>query len=135
MSYVVSIRRSDGSSIAPPEIEALVAADSELRKLTLCLRPVILMLLIAWRSADQSATATFLLSEGGLHSTTTPSNAVLRKLQQMSRLLGARLIGEDGDDITDIEITGVEPSAAFSWGCLVVVGSAVLLAIWWWLRG
>ncbi len=130
----MSIRRSDGSSIAPPEIEALVAADSELR-----IEPLPATgdseLLIAWRSADQSATATFLLSEGGLHSTTTPSNAVLRKLQQMSRLLGARLIGEDGDDITDIEITGVEPSAAFSWGCLVVVGSAVLLAIWWWLRG
>ena len=133
MSYVVSIRRSDGSAIAAPEIEALVASDSELR-----MEPLPATgdpeLWIAWRSTDDSSTATFLLSEGGIHSTTTPSNAVLRKLQQMSRLLGARLIGEDGEDLTDIEITGVEPSAAFGWGCLVVVGF-VLLAIGWWLRG
>ncbi len=32
-------------------------------------------------------------------------------------------------------LPALSPSAAFSWGCLVVVGSAVLLAIWWWLRG
>ena len=133
MSYIVSVQRSDGSSITVREIEKLVASDPELQ-IESGHSAAPQELLVSWRSHSESSAARFALIDGSLQSTTTPSEAAIGKLQQISRALGARLVGEEGEDMTDIDVTSVEPARAVGWGCLVLI-SLVLLAAWWWFRG
>lgn len=88
-------------------------------------------LLIQWRPESDSERVGFLFSAGSIDTTTTPSNATLRRAQLMAAELGARVFGEEGEDITEADVPKAEVSTKGACGCLLAVLGLGALAVWW----
>ncbi|NIL93572.1 MAG: hypothetical protein GTO71_03815 [Woeseiaceae bacterium] len=73
----------------------------------------------------------FVLSGGSLD-ITSPSDAALEAAQEMAKVLGGRVIGEEGEDLSNVSASGGLGTVS---GCGPLLGSilliAVLLAIFW----
>lgn len=129
MSYVVSVQR-DEVDIDPDEIAALAARDPEL---TWHLdEQVPDSGVLEWRPSGDPAPRTFGWEDGRIYTPTTPSHAELRKLGEIAAMLGASLIGEEGERIEASDIPDGEPELP-RLGCLVApaVVVAILAAIYW----
>ncbi|KAB2966515.1 MAG: hypothetical protein F9K18_05515 [Thermoanaerobaculia bacterium] len=129
MSYIVSIRRPPENPISESEIRALVDRDP-----TLSLDPnasVSGELLIQWRAEPGSESVGFLFSGGSIDTTTTPSNAALRRMQLLAAALGARVFGEEGEDMTEADVPDAEVGAKGAFGCLLAALGLGALAAWW----
>ena len=135
MSYVVSIRRSEDSPITRDELRATVRDDPTFREATtvsgMILEPSVLDL--EWRLGESDRPIGFCLCAGEV-TVTTPSNEALRKMQELARALGARIIGEEGEDLTSVQVPEHQPEG-FGRGGLVVFLLVAALALYWLLAG
>ncbi len=124
MSYVVSIVRD--KPIDPAEVEALAASSP-----TFELEDEDGICILHWANTSTDKHESFVLSDGTLD-ITSPSDAALTVAQELAAELGARVIGEEGEDLSDVHVTG-DPGA--STGCGPLTGSilliAALLAAYW----
>lgn len=120
MSYLVTISR-EGAPLEAAEVEAAFRADASLSVAGSPVRA-------AWRASPRAPEEHFVY-DNGVVTATTPSDAALAKLQQLAAVLGARVRGEEGEDLTDVPLP---PSAAGRGpGKLVVVVAAVLAGMVW----
>ena len=124
MSYVVSIVRE--ASIDRAELESIAgeSADFELEEIDdVCL--------LHWSDGRNTGRETFVLSGNSLD-ITSPSDAALVAAQELAARLDARVVGEEGEDLSGVEPMGTE---AGSVGCGPLFGSilliAALLAAYW----
>ena len=102
MSYTVIIRRPDDRPILEAEVRGLVSGDGELAFPPLAdADPG--ELLFHWTRPGQQPVG-FLLSHGQIGSTTTPSDEAVAKMQQLAKVLDAVVEGEDGEDLTNVEM-------------------------------
>lgn len=105
MSYIVSIRRKEGHYISDAELRALIDKDTSLHEVSLqdvkCEEASACV--VEWLPEGGSKPVLFVL-EAGEVSVTTPSDAALRKMQELARLLDASVIGEEGEDLTTVEV-------------------------------
>lgn len=124
MSYVVSITRA--TPIDRAEVQALAAGST-----TLELEDADGFCTLHWTDPATDERGSFVLSDGSLD-ITSPSDAALLAAQELAAQLGARVIGEEGDDLSNIQVSG---DPAPSDGCGPFVGSifliATLLAAYW----
>lgn len=135
MSYVVSIRRLDGSPITVDDLRLATREDQSFREAAIsngeALHPSVLDL--EWLPEGSQSPVSFSLSAGEV-TVTTPSNAALRKLQELAGRLGASVIGEEGEDLTSVPVPAQEAS-----GCgpaeFVIVFLLAALGLWWLLAG
>ncbi|MAT38787.1 MAG: hypothetical protein CL946_04205 [Ectothiorhodospiraceae bacterium] len=97
MSYIVSIVR-EGSPITVEEFHALTSGDERFTALDEERTA------FEWRQPESKRADHFALSEGAID-VTTPSDAALEKMQSMALELGARIIGEEGEDLTDLDMS------------------------------
>ncbi len=124
MSYVVSIVRE--APIGESELEDIANRDRgfELDRAddTVILR---------WIDPESDMRESFVLIDGSLD-ITTPSDAALKVAQALAAHLGAQVFGEEGEDLTDVEVTG---NVTTSSGCgpmsgtLAIIG-LLLIAYW-----
>jgi hypothetical protein len=133
MSYVVSIRRPEGRAISVDELRSLVTQDESLHEAS----PPdtgpdgVGYWALEWKATAGAKSVPFDL-QGGELCVTTPSNAALRKMQELARLLDAQVIGEEGEDLTEVEVPDREFSPAMGLsGC--AVGVVLVVAALWWL--
>nr|BAJ07069.1 hypothetical protein [uncultured bacterium] len=127
MGYIVTIERSEERPIEPEEFRSLAEADAELTVDDAAVDADVLN--VWWREASQLEPVAFVLSAGRID-VTNPSNAALRKMQELAGQLEAKVVGEEGEDLTDVESPDFEVSAKGLWGCL---GLLVLIAVIVWL--
>ena len=124
MSYVVSVVRESPIEEAELEKIAVEAGDFELEVMDG-------FSILHWLDAESNARESFVLSDGSLD-ITTPSDAALMAAQELAERLGAKVIGEEGEDLTEVEVSG---NVTVSSGCNPVAGSiflmGVLLALFW----
>ena len=125
MSYLVTIRRPDDRPILEGELRELAASDEELE-----VSAAGEELLLRWRQPGEQPFV-FLVTEGRIDTTTTPSNAAVRKMQGVARSLGARVIDEDDQDLTDIDVPLTETAGAVTLGCYIIAAALVALIAWW----
>lgn len=131
MSYIVEIKRVDVRPIEPAEVRALIAEDPELELDVDEAAPAAPasfdVLAFSWRPSPSADPVPLVLNRDGVIRTIggTPSNAILRKLGSIARALGARVVGEQGEDLTDAgEGPDVEPGALS--GCLTCLGCSLV---------
>ena len=127
MSYVVSIRRR--TAVTVDELRAIVDNDDELRILEGDSVPAGTMTL-EWQDERGSRAEMFVLSDGVIDAT-TPSSAALAKLQSLAAALGAKVIGEEGEDLTDVEIGDDVPGGCGLLGWTIVFLATLVTAYWW----
>lgn len=124
MSYVVSIVRD--TPIDPVEVGALAAASPAFE-----LEDADGFCVLHWAGDETARRESFVLSDGALD-ITSPSDAALVAAQAIAAELGARVIGEEGEDLSDVRVGGDPATNA---GCGPFVGSVLflvlLLAIYW----
>ena len=119
MSYVVSIKR-EGIPITLSEFESARSGIDGFAT-----EPGNVM----WY-AEPKAKAQYFMFEDGIVSVTTPSNAALRTMQVVAKQLKARVYGEEGEDLTDVDVPTTDPS---KWGCvgLLLLIAGVAYLVWW----
>ncbi len=126
MSYVVSIRRK--SPIAEQELIAATDSDDQFSiaeaddlsssSLVLC-----------WRGEGEVSTQYFVFHRGEID-ITSPSNSALKAVQLLANALGAGVVGEDGEDLTNVNLPENDGSGCgpFVWAVIAIGG---LLALYW----
>ncbi len=113
MSFVMTIRRDH--PIVVEELRQLVKDDRSLSILPDEEQEIGALL---WNGEDPELPLAF--QDGTLWS--TPRNdAAIAKMQDISRRLGARLIGEDGGDFTDDDLAARKPAGCGTTSILLVV--------------
>lgn len=126
MSYVVSIRRE----VVISEQELIAVVDGNDRyamaetddfsngSLVLC-----------WKGGDQVAMEYFVLHRGEI-AITSPSNSALEAAKSLAAALDANIVGEEGDDLTDVDLPEDNGSGCgpFVWAVLGIGG---LLVLYW----
>lgn len=127
MSYVVSIRRD--AAITVDELQSAVEADPEFSVETSTVQLADGVMELAWRPTEDADAECFVLSKGVID-VSTPSNSALRKMQAVAANLGAQVFGEEGEDLTDVEVADALPGGCgpAAWTVLLVL---VLLAGYW----
>lgn len=128
MSYVVSIRRE--AAITSEELRAIVEGDPELTISTAADEHADDAMLLAWQADENADPEFFVLSQGAVD-VTTPSNNALKKMQAVAEQLGAQVFGEEGEELTDVEVSDVA-----SGGCGPVAWAILLflvLVVGYWL--
>lgn len=121
MSYVITIRRN--SPISPDELRSAIDGDSQF---TIATGDVVVsddILELAWCPDDAAKPEYFSLSNGAID-VTTPSNGALQRMQTLAHALDAEVTGEEGEDLTDVEVPGVEAG-----GCGPVVWSMLFMSV------
>ena len=104
MSYVVSIRRD--AAITSKELRAIVEGDPELTISPAADEHVDDAMVLAWQADENAYPEFFVLSQGAVD-VTTPSNNALKKIQAVAEQLGAQVFGEEGEELTDVEVSDV----------------------------
>jgi len=104
MSYVVSIRRD--AAITSEELRAIVEGDAELTISTAADEHADEVMVLAWQTDENADPEFFVLSLGAVD-VTTPSSNALRKMQAVAEKLGAQVFGEEGEELTDVEVSDV----------------------------
>lgn len=124
MSYVVAVERD--VPIDQAELEALAAGSPVLE-----LDNSDGFCVLHWKNPITNKRESFVLSKGSLD-ITSPSDAALTFAQDLATQLGAKVVGEEGEDLSDIHVTG---GPVASTGCgpfaVSVLLVAVLLAAYW----
>ena len=131
MSYVVSIKRLGGSPITPQQLRDVIRQDSTLREVepsdgTGFPQGIVE---VDWLPSVTDLAVPFTLASGEV-TVTTPSNAALRKMQELAVFLDAAVYGEEGEDLTSVPVPGHEASGLHPIGCLAILVLAGA-AIWW----
>ncbi len=121
MSYVVSIRRD--AAITSEELRAIVEGDAELTISTAADEHADGVMELAWQADENADPEFFVLSEGAVD-VTTPSNNALNKMQAVAEGLGAQVIGEEGEELTDVEVSDNVPG-----GCGPVAWTVLLFLV------
>ena len=82
-----------------------------------------------WTGARETATEYFVLERGEID-ITSPSNSALKAAQSLAVSLGAEIFGEEGEDLTDVDIPEIESTGCgpFAWVILVIGG---ILSLYW----
>ena len=118
MSYVVSIVRE--APIGESELEDIANRDRgfELDRAddTVILR---------WIDPETDMRESFVLVDGSLD-ITTPSDSALVVAQALAEHLGARVVGEEGEDLSNVDVSG---SVTSSPGCGPMTGTLAIIAI------
>lgn len=123
MSYIVSIRRR--SPITCDEVKNAVAGEpdfslAEAEDGSTTLR---------WLG-DADGMPEYLELEGGTIEITTPSDEALAAAQRLAAKLGAEVIGEEGEDLTDVQAPGraAPGCGALLWALLLI---AAIVGVYW----
>lgn len=129
MSYIITLRRSLGKPISAEEVHSVIehASDLELESAPSEVDEV----LFRWTGGEEGSPLDLLFSRGEIETATTPSNAALRRLQRLAEELNASLFGEEGEDLSDVDVPDIETAKASVWGAVAVVAFVVALLIWW----
>ena len=126
MSYVVSICRK----IPITEQELIAATDNDdqfsiaetddLSNSSLVLR---------WQGENEVSTQYFVFHRGEID-ITSPSNSALEAAQLLATALGAGVVGEEGEDLTNVNLPEDDDSGCgpFVWAIVAIGG---LLALYW----
>lgn len=120
MSYVISVDRD--TPITGDELRAITESDPEFSLSDISDDDSAQTFELNWRPDDQAKPTAFILNDGTID-VTTPSNAALQKLQSLAKILGAKVVGEEGEDLSTTEIADVP-----SQGCGPVAWTATLIA-------
>jgi hypothetical protein len=127
VSYVVSIVRD--RPIEQGEVRAL-ASDA----LTLEADEADDFYVLHWTNPAADRRETFVLVDGSLD-ITSPSDAALAVAQELAAKLDARVVGEEGEDLSDADVAGGTVTVT---GCGPLAASiaiiAALLLIYWLLE-
>ncbi len=129
MSYTVSIRRTPENPLTESEIRALVDGDPTLSLDSTAGVPG--ELILRWQADPHSESVGFLFSDGCLDTAAAPSNASLRRMQSWAAALDARLVGEEGQDLTEIDVPSAEVGTGTACGCLLAAAGLVAAGVWW----
>lgn len=122
MSYVVSIKR-EKSLITAAELEQAIQGIPGF---------VTDQGGVAWYAHPKSKATHFIL-DNGVILVTTPSSVALETMQLVAKALNATVIGEEGEDLTDVKVPASGPPL---WGCAVIVFilGLVIWGLWWIFR-
>ena len=124
MSYVVSVVRE--APIGEPELEDIASRDRGFEFVRTDDAAI-----LRWIDPESEARESFVLIDGSLD-ITTPSDAALKVAQALAAHLGAQVVGEEGENLTNVDLSGI---AARPRGCgpmavtLAIIG-LLLLAYW-----
>ena len=126
MSYVVSIRRKlpiteqDLIAAVDDDDQFSIAETDDLSSSSLVVR---------WQGEDEVATQYFVFHRGEID-ITSPSNSALEAAQSLATALGAGVVGEEGEDLTNVDLPESDESGCgpFVWAILAIGG---LLALYW----
>ena len=122
MSYVVTIQRDP--PISETELDSAVSA---LPEITLTRQEGVTVIELSGASTGRSESLRF---EGGALQATTPSDDALAAMQTLAARLNATVIGEEGENLTNVKIASAPAS-----GCGPVVATliliGILLAVFW----
>jgi hypothetical protein len=129
LSYVVSIRRD--KAITADELRSVVEGDPEFSDSTAADEHADDVMVLAWQTDENADPEFFVLSQGAVD-VTTPSNNALRKMQAVAEQLGAQVFGEEGEEVTDVEVSDVASGGCgpVAWTILfflIVVGGYLLM--------
>ena len=126
MSYVVSIRRK--SPITEQELLAAVESDdqfsiAETGDLSND------SFVLHWSGKNETPIEYFVLHRGEID-ITSPSNSALEAAQSLAALLGADVVGEEGEDLTNVNIpeTNSAGCGPFVWA---ILGIGAFLLLYW----
>lgn len=131
MSYIISIKRDDDRPIEPDEVSRVIASDTELTVAEGSAAGG--DMLIYWRASPDAPAVQLTLSGGVIDSAATPSNATLLKMQDIAKKLDARLVGEEGEELTDVVVTDTDATPGQAWVFMILVFAVVAAALIWWL--
>ena len=121
MSYVVSIRRD--TAITAEELRSVVQGDPEFTAATSTVEHADGVIELVWQVDENADPEFFVLSDGAVD-VTTPSNNALRKMQAVAERLGAQVFGEEGEELTNVEVSDNVPG-----GCGPVAWTILLFLI------
>ena len=121
MSYLVTISR-EGAPLADAEVDAAFRADASF---SVEGSPVTAV----WQGLPGTPHEHFVYEDGAI-TVTTPSDAALVKMQQLAAALGAKVRGEEGEDLTDVP---VPPPSAGGMGLGALALAAMLAGVLWWV--
>jgi hypothetical protein len=126
LSYVVSIRRK--SPITEQELLAAVESDdqfsiAETGDLSND------SFVLHWSGKNETPIEYFVLHRGEID-ITSPSNSALEAAQSLAALLGADVVGEEGEDLTNVNIpeTNSAGCGPFVWA---ILGIGAFLLLYW----
>jgi hypothetical protein len=120
MSYVVTIKRDP--PITGDGLRELLENDGTLSPLTV---QSTVIDGVRWQGSGADRELPLPLEEGAMWSTPR-TDAGLTKMQELARKLGARVFGEEGEDLTDANVT---PAAKTGCGAKAAVLLAFILLI------
>ena len=126
MSYVVSIRRK--SLITEQELVAAVEGDdqfsiAETDDLSSD------SFVLHWKGENETAKEYFVFHRGEID-ITSPSNSALEAAQSLAASLGADVVGEEGEDLTNVNFpeTNSAGCGPFVWA---ILGIGAFLLLYW----
>lgn len=126
MSYVVHIRRD----LPFTEQELIAAIDGDKHfSIDPTDDPANATLVLQWVKEAGSRPEYFVL-DSGVIDITSPTNAAMQAAQTLATSLGAQILGEEGEDLTGVDIHDDEMVGCgpFMWA---ILGIGALLAIYW----
>ncbi len=118
MSYVVSIVRE--APIDESELEDIANRDRGFE-----LDRADDSMILRWIDPESDMRELFVLIDGSLD-ITTPSDAALKVAQALAAHLGGQVIGEEGEDLTDADVSG---NATTSSGCGPMTGTFAIIGL------
>lgn len=127
MSYVVTIQRKD-RPISRTEFESAIKRRPDFT-FPPADDPVAGEPVAIWRAEPGDRPHYFVLVNGGID-VTTPSNGALKQMQRMAEELGAEVVGEEGENLTDADIES-KPPQSIGWGCLLLLILLITGIIYW----
>jgi len=126
LSYVVSIRRK--SPISEQELLAVVESDdqfsiAEANDLSND------SFVLHWSGESEAVVEHFVFHDGEVD-ITSPSNPALEAAQSLAALLGANVVGEEGEDLTNVNFpeTNSAGCGPFVWA---ILGIGAFLLLYW----
>lgn len=112
-----------GADITVPELEAATVNDAEFTPVQSATDTDGGVFALAWQPPGVAQPELFVL-EGGVVNVTSPSNPALIKIQSLASTLGASVSGEEGENLSNVHVSG-ETAA----GCGPAVWTFFVLAI------
>ena len=130
MSYVISIKCLGGKPITASELREAIEHDPTLREMADEVETEPGVLSLEWVE-EPGETPKVLTLYGGEIDVTSPSDSTLQKMQELAGRLGARVIGEEGEDLTDIHSSEFSAQTDQSGsGCLVIIFVIAGIIMW-----
>ncbi len=127
MSYVVTIKRD--IEITVLELQSAIQDDLEFKPASPGVELDDGVLDLEWQPEDRENPEYFILSDGAID-VTTPSNLALRKMQQLATKLGAEVVGEEGESLTEVEVPPDVEQGCGPVGWTVIILLVVFFGYW-----